>query len=146
MSKIFIFHFQPIELYPPIQNLLKVLESNTSNNQFYIFSTKGSFKELDHFKTADKNIKIIRLGASGGKMKLIARVLNYIKFYAVSLIYLLKYWPTKVLYYETISSFTPYLYKRFFNKKSAILIHYNEYTSPKEYQEGMQLTKLFHKY
>ena len=133
-------------MYPPIQNLIGVLEPNTFNRQFYIFSTKGSFKQLALFKTSNKNIKIIRLGTSGANMNKIVRAINYIKFYVISLIYFLFHWPQTVLYYETLSSFTPYLYKRFFNRKSNVLIHYHEYTSPKEYQEGMMLTKLFHKY
>ena len=146
MNKVFIIHYQPIELYPPIQNFIRVLEGCNPNSKFYILSTKGLFNELDLLKSNNLNIKIIRLGISGTKMNKIKRGINYLKFYAGSMFYLLKNWPNKILYYETLSSLTPYLYNRYFNKKSNVYIHYHEYTSPQEYQKGMLLTKLFHEY
>ena len=50
------------------------------------------------------------------------------------------------MYYETISSLPAYLYKRFFNKKAELYIHYHEYTTPAEYKNGMKLSRLFHGY
>ncbi len=50
------------------------------------------------------------------------------------------------MYYETISSLPAYLYKRFFNKKAELYIHYHEYITPAEYGNGMKLTKLLHKF
>ena len=146
MNKIFIVHYQPLELYPPIQNLIRVFEKASLENQFYILTTNGSYKELDLFKTDNKNINIIRLSDSVRKMDSLRRGKNYLKFYAGSLLFLLKKWPNKILYFETLSSFAPYLYKRFFNKKCLIYIHYHEYTSKVEYEKGMMLTKLFHIY
>ena len=51
----------------------------------------------------------------------------------------------RLLYFETISSYPAYLYKRFINPGSEVLIHYHEYTSLQEYASGMKLTRYFHK-
>ncbi len=84
------------------------------------------------------------MGRSGPDIGKVSRMLNYVSFYLGSTWYLLMKRPTTILYYETISSFPAYCYKRFFAPRTKIMIHYHEYTSPKEYQQGMWLTRYFH--
>ncbi len=53
--------------------------------------------------------------------------------------------PSRILYFETLSSFPVYCYKRFIRSEAEVFIHYHEYTSPLEYECGMKLTRYFHR-
>ena len=131
-------------MYPPVQNFIQVLEKDQPPVNIYVFTTKGVRSKLKLFETGNKKIRIIRMGKSGVGMNMLRRLWNYCFFFTGSFFYLLIKRPKRILYYETISSFPVWLYRRFINKKTAILIHYHEYTSPQEYQSGMWLTKVFH--
>lgn len=92
----------------------------------------------------DPNIKIIRLGRSGNNLNVFERYIGYLVFYVGTLLGLVTNLPRKILYYETISFFPVYLYKRFIKKSAGIWAHYHEYTTPKEYEKGMLLSRKFH--
>ena len=115
MNEVFILHFSPLELYPPVQKI---------------------------YHNA-RNIQIVRLGASGQNLNIIKRYWSYFLFNTVSLLYILIKRPRSILYYETISSYPAYLYKRFFNSKARIFIHFHEYSSPEDYNNGMRLNRFF---
>lgn len=53
--------------------------------------------------------------------------------------------PGTIFYYETISSFPALLYKKYFSGNVKLFAHYHEYTSLKEYENDMRLTRWFHK-
>ena len=55
LKKIVIIHFQPVELYPPIQNLINFLESETTEHEISVITTSSKNK-MPQFQT--KNIKI----------------------------------------------------------------------------------------
>lgn len=75
----------------------------------------------------------------------IFRLWNYSKFYSVSLVGLIKLRYQCVMYFEILSSFSALLYKTFIGPSCEIFAHYHEYTSPKEYEEGVLLNNYFHK-
>ncbi len=142
MKPIVILHFQPLELYPPIQNLLNELSDKSTENVI-VFTTWSSEKLTPlHF---EGRIRIIRLGRSGKRVETWQRFLGYFFFYIGATFILLLKRPAKVLYFETLSSFPVYLYKRFVNRSCEVFIHYHEYTSPREFTQGMFLTRHFHK-
>src|ERR1700677_3348901 len=143
MSKIAIFHFGPLELYPPIQNLIRLLESKNDGKKIYVFTTRTNIDILKEFNSDSEKIKIIHLGISGQKLGKVKRYSSYIFFYLGSLAYCIVKKPTTILYYETISSYPAYLYKRFLNSKARLFIHYHEYTSLTEYANGMLLSRYF---
>lgn len=136
-----IIHFAPLELYPPIQNLLSELAKKGAKN-LYVISTRAKTDPI--FTLESEAIKIVRFGYSGMKTNSLIRLLNYAYFYIAGLGLLLYRWPNRILYYETLSSLPVYLFKRFFNRACEVLIHYHEYTSPQEYAEGMKLSEAFH--
>lgn len=72
------------------------------------------------------------------------RFLGYLYFNFVTFISLLVQRPQVILYYETYSSFPPYLLHRFFGVKSRIFAHYHEYISPAQYKTEMKLFRVFH--
>lgn len=143
MSGLAIIHFQPLELYPPVQNLLQFLESYPAEYKLEVYSNSGD-NQLRLFSSGLSNIRIVRIGKTYNGMKALNRYYNYLLFNIGCLFRLIRLKPDKVFYYETISSFPAFLYKRFFNSKTELLMHYHEYTSPKEYKNGMKLVKLFH--
>jgi hypothetical protein len=141
VNKIVIIHFAPIELYPPAQNLLHELSKKTLPIYFITTSSPAGPRT---FALRSSNTRILRFGRSDQKMHALSRYLNYIFFYTRSLLFLLSTRPSKVLYFETLSSFPAYLYKKYFKKDAEIYIHYHEYTSPEEYKHGMTLGTYFH--
>jgi len=143
MSRVAIIHFQPLELYPPVQNLLQFLESYPVEKKLVVYSNSGD-NQLRLFSSGLSNIRIVRIGKTYNGMKALNRYYNYLLFNIGCLSRLIRLKPEKVFYYETISSFPAFLYKRFFNSKVEVLVHYHEYTSPAEYNSGMKLVKLFH--
>lgn len=142
----FIIHFSPLELYPPVQNLIRVLENANVHQPILILTSKWSQSSLDEFESRKKHIEIKRLGKSGPGLSKMGRVVNYISFYGGCLFYLLARRPKVLLYFETLSSFPAYIYKKIINRESVILAHYHEYTSVSEYESGMLMVRWFHKF
>jgi hypothetical protein len=113
--------------------------------QITVLTTTGMYKQLQEFQPHHRAINIQRMGRSGPGIGKVSRLLSYGSFYLGAVWQLLMKQPVTVLYYETISSFPAYFYKRFIAPRAKIMIHYHEYTSPAEYRQGMWLTKYFHK-
>ncbi len=138
-ARLVIIHFQPIEYYPPIQNLLSViLNSNIQKEILIISTTQYKFNE---FNLNSNAIKILRINVQSSNR--VIRLFKHLKFYILSLLKLICIMPSKVLYFESISAFPAIIYKLLF-KKTELLAHYHEYTTPEEYQLGMQLVKWSH--
>ncbi|MGI8582083.1 MAG: hypothetical protein ACR2KX_07800 [Chitinophagaceae bacterium] len=144
MSKIIVLHFSPLELYPPVQNFLRFFVGKLQGHNIIVLTTGTTVSVLKQFESASDHVSIKRLGQSGQKLNLFKRYLSYFFFNIGSLVYLLLQRPKNIMYYETISSYPVYLYKRFFNSKAKVFIHYHEYTSPQEYNSGMKLTRFFY--
>ena len=128
-----------------MQNFLDVLANTRPAAEIYVFTTKAFRGKQGPYLVTGKKIHILRLGVSGSGMNPISRFWNYGVFFMGTFFYLVAKKPVRILYYETISSFPAWLYRKFFNKETEVLIHYHEYTSPEEYQAGMRLTWFFHK-
>lgn len=136
-------HFNPVEWYPPFMTALKYLESNELFDSVYAYSTKpipGSY----YFQRKSNHVKIYRFGWTGPLASLGKRLFTYLIFNTAVLVSLIRKKPDVVLYYETISCFAPIIYKRFFNSKAKLQVHYHEYMTKFEYAGGMKLVKFFH--
>lgn len=144
MVRLAIVHFSPLELYPPLQNVLLELEKRADNFEVLVLTT-SSTADLSVFRIRSPKIKILRLGKFARETGMIARLLNYLYFYSASLVKLWIHRPRRILYFETLSSFPVYLYKKFIRPCVAVLIHYHEYTSKDEYRTGMKLARYFHR-
>jgi hypothetical protein len=143
MKSIVIVHFLPIELYPPVQNLLNELQKK-SGVQILVFTT-NPIEKLSLIQLDKKKVKIIRMGVIGKQVKPWKRYLSYLYFNFYTTISMIWKRPNKVLYFETLSAYPVFLYKTIFNKRSDIFIHYHEYVSIPDYNNGMFLAKYFHK-
>ena len=135
-TKLFIFHFQPLENYPPIQNLLRFFYNHDLDDKVQCISTNGSL-EIESF-----GVNVKRLGNSQlGRFRLLW---SYLYFNLYSLIILIKIRPKNIMYYETYSCFPAFIYKNIINKKAGLYIHFHEYTTITEYSNGGFVNKFFH--
>jgi hypothetical protein len=142
MIKIVIVHFQPLEKYPPVVNMIRYIAGLQRHDlELHVISTQASNEKK---QLEVNNIIIHRIGKLSEELNRIERLLFYIRFQtkALSLLRALK--PQKVLYYETLSAGAPFVYKKYHNKECEIFIHYHEYTSPSEYKQGMVVGRLLH--
>ncbi|WP_179333437.1 glycosyltransferase family protein [Winogradskyella costae] len=140
-SKIVVFHYYPIEGYPPVQNLLN-LKRFQEKVSLTCMTTKGNH----NYNYKNPYIKIIYLGNSDatGKFKSLKRYFSYLLFNIVGFISLLYKRPSSIIYYETISAFPALLYKYIF-PSTQLYVLYHEYTSKEEYLKGPSLVRMIHK-
>lgn len=137
--QVFIFHFRPIEHYPPIQNLLKQLNKSEKVKKIYCFSTKSSsFISIDF----GSKVKVLRLGKVGGKK--IHLWMSYVFYNIYSILQLWVKRPNHLMFFETLSAYPVYFYKRYVNSKAIVYIHYHEYTSPNEYTSASKIERYIH--
>ena len=137
-----IIHFQPLEWYPPVVNLLRLIAQEHKDRKVIVYTTRPPG---DLFVTTGKNIIIRRLAPLSQKMGAMTRYAAYLSFYWRCSFSLLLLQPSSLLYFETLSSFPAWVYKKLSGRRSRLLIHYHEYTSPAEYASGMRLGRYFHK-
>jgi hypothetical protein len=138
-DRFFIIHFQPLERYPPIINLIDYLGKNAVEDIVVISTLNQKGGLLHRYQNSSKNIEIKRTPAIVPTS--IFRIFNYFFFNLSSLYLLIKYKPKSVLYFETISSWPAILYKKLRGNKVKLLVHYHEYTSLMEYSHNMRLIK-----
>ena len=144
-NRIAIIHFSPLELYPPVQNLLRLLEQKNENERIWVLTTQTVLKDIDIFTIDPAKIKLLRVGWSGQGVGLCKRYFTYTAFNILSVLCLLFNGVNKVLYFETLSAYPAWFYKRFLKRRAELFIHYHEYNSPEEYKKGMRLVRYFHK-
>jgi hypothetical protein len=145
MRRLAILHFNPLELYPPVMNLLRFLAQQPEPAwEIRVYSTQTEEKVPD-FETPGPAIRIIRKGKLKAARSSPGRYGHYAYYYMSVSWDLLRWRPDTVLSIETLSFFPAYCYKQFISRRSGLMIHYHEYTSIPDYQHGMVLNKWFHR-
>jgi len=166
-KKVAIIHFQPLEYYPPITNLInyiagkhiedfsyvKVFSCNNvkGRNKYQVLSIKyqdnggeskrkpNSILNIHHSSFIIKRSPFPKENDNG-----IVRLLKYLHFNLFTLIGLITFRPIILLYYESYSVWPAFVYTRYFNRKCRIFIHNHEYESKKEYEDMMKSVKYYH--
>ncbi len=134
-----IFHFQPIERYPPAVNFIRVLAARANSEKIHVITNSAG----NTINIPGVHIhRIANLNPNLGKL---TRILLYLRYILAGLRILIRLKPDSVLYYETISAGAPCIYKKWINRRSRLFIHYHEYTSEIEYKGGMVLTRWLHR-
>jgi hypothetical protein len=142
MTKLFIIHFQPLEMYPPVMNLIRYISGQLNDNvEIHVVST---IAHQDKKLLEAKGIYIHRIGKWNKQWSRLQRIFFYIRFNRKTLGLLRKYKPARILYYETLSAGAACLYKKLINPQCGLYVHYHEYTSPEEYKNGMFLNQWLH--
>lgn len=149
MPKLAILHFNPLELYPPAMNLVRHLAQTLGPDMEITVYTRATEEELPEFGQVDASsgagsVRVVRGGIQKAHQHPLLRLLGYVSFYAKATIGLLLRRPHTVLAIETLSFLPACVYKRWFNRKSALLIHYHEYISAPEYRNNMKLQRWMH--
>lgn len=141
MKKLTIIHYFPIEYFPPVLNLLNYLPPNLTNQKVSVFTCYNSRNRIPY---QNISINVKRFTSPCASDNSILRIFKYFQFFISTLLSIVIERPETILYYESISAWPAYIYKRYFNRKSLIFIHYHEYASPEWYEKYMKLVKKFH--
>jgi hypothetical protein len=128
-KKIAIIHFQPIELYPPVMNMIRFLEEKKIAISG-IYTTTTSRKISKVFST---EAKVFRLGKE--QEIGLKRYLQYLKFNVLSIFSLFMSRPSIIIVYEYYSVIPAFVYTTLF-RKSVSAIHFHEYLSKEEIKKG----------
>ena len=142
--RVVIFHFNPIEKFPPVMNLIRLLETKLPGNVHLVVFTTRATVRTELFQSTNKQVKIKRFGLNTIHMNALLRYFNYLRYFLGSLAYCLFSKPDKFFYYESMSALVPLLLKKFIFKKAPLFIHYHEYMSALDYKH-MYLSGLFHR-
>jgi hypothetical protein len=141
-NRIYVFHFSPLELFPPAMNFLNCLgDSIDDETEVIIYTTRDS-RQKTIYKPASEKIRVQRIARFTLGLSFPNRIIQYLKYHLLSFFRTVGARSKKLIYFETISSFTPYLLCKW-NKKASLFIHYHEYMNPEEYK-GMWLNEVFH--
>lgn len=138
-NNIFIIHFSPIEDYPPAMNLLKIIAVSSEKFKIKIFTTK-SLKSKPY---QINNIEIKRR-KNPSNLNRMLRFFFYLYFHFTVFFELLSSKPSRIFYYETLSSLAPIIYCWLKGWRVDLHIHYHEYATPEEYRNGMLTGRFFH--
>lgn len=139
MRTITIIHYLPISYYPPAMNLVDIIENAA---EVEVVSTKPNNGMLRYMPNKAKLFTPIMCKGKGPS---ILRLFKYIWFSFFCIIKLIQVRPKTVMYYESVSAFPVFIYKRFVNKKADIYVHYHEYSSEDEYNlPGRRLFAMNH--
>lgn len=141
-KKIAIVHFNIVEKYPPVINLIRYLSVTIKAAGIVIFTT-GSGKLFWHLDLPKVTINRVVLWKDS--LSRIMRVWKYGLFNLKTLFQLIRMKPDVIIYYETLSAFAPLFYKKWINSQVPVFVHYHEYMSPEEYSKGMILVRRLHK-
>jgi hypothetical protein len=142
MRKLCIVHFVELEKFPPAINLIRYLASRRESNfSIDVLTTTSNENRVP----AIEGVTIHSLVKWKQQMSKIGRAWQYAWFNLRAFVSLIRIRPDVILYYESLSSGPPLLYKKFVNRSVEIYVHYHEYTSPQEYESGMLLNRWLHK-
>lgn len=130
MIKIVVIHFQPIEYYPPVLNLVRTIGAKIDEVNIDVLTTEPD--RLNSFFEADKSV-IHRLTKFDGVQRKWARKWRIIKFYFSCFFKLTSINPHKIVAYET-NSILPGLLFKIIKRNVSLYLHLHEYTDKKQLQ------------
>lgn len=125
-SKVAIIHYLPLEFYPPVTNLLELLDEN-SGIKYIVCSTYDN-KGRDSFQNNKYN-KIYRSPSVGLRDISIKKLIKILYFSISTCFRLLFFKPDKILYYESYSALPAFLFYLFPYRKAELFIHFHEFFS-----------------
>lgn len=132
MKKVFIFHFNPVERYPPTMNLIEYLKQHGFTP---IIFTTGSSKSLQTFSQG----LIYRAKEIQPNKSAFVKMFYYFYYFGFSFLKCVFQNPKNIIYFETTSSLSPILIKYTLGKRVNLLIHYHEYMTKEEYKRSKVL-------
>lgn len=139
-TKVLVLHWFPIEQFPPAQNLLNVLGSE-SGIEVVCCTTR---KQQDHTPFVNEAIRIERSMFPSRETHAFLRALRFLIFPWLCLATALRNPPSVLIYYEPHSAFAAWLCL-LLNPRCRLIIHYHEYREQKHFRDrGNCLARLGH--
>lgn len=129
MNKLTIMHYLPVSFYPPAMNLVDMIEDKVDVQLISTLPDKGKLNYRS--QKTEINNPVCCNDKDGSFL----RLFKYEWYVLSCLLKLISRKPDAVMYYESISALPVYLYKRYFNRKVKVYIHYHEYSSEEDYLE-----------
>jgi len=122
-------------------NLLNVLDEDIDFRSL-VFSSYNAL-EKPNFKL--KNIPIHRTVYPANASNFILKLWYLFISITVPVFRMLVFKPDVLMYFEPHSAFSVYIYKKFFNRKVRVFIHYHEYYAKEEFKaSGMASVNFYH--
>jgi hypothetical protein len=138
VRKLAVVHWAPVEMYPPVMNLIRYF-AKANGWEVTVYTTENGYS-LPVF-SAD-GVRVVR-SANPSNTNRVTASARYLAFYLSASTRLLRNRPQIVLYFEPQSSF-PVTIARLF-RRFELFIHHHEYHTQAEFRErGMRLARLFH--
>jgi hypothetical protein len=134
-NKLTIVHFQPVEGYPPVMNVINSMVVESFETQIISTQHRGG----DWF--VNSNSEVLRIGKSYGSV--INRCLCYLQFAIIGFWKLLEFKPKAILIYESYSVLPVFLYSIICPKVN-LLIHYHEFVSKDEMRSASAYSKFLY--
>lgn len=140
--RVAIVHALPLELYPPVTNLLDCLGTHgglacevfTSHNRAGRPAYVSRHARIHRFPS-------LRTGAGP-----LARLWTPLRFTLGTTRALIRFRPDAILYYEPHSAMPVFLYSRYVDPGARLLIHHHEYYEPDQFENpGMRIVKASHR-
>lgn len=139
MIRLAIVHWMPVEMYPPLINLLRCFAD--SNKFEVVLHTTANPRVSEVYR--HPGVVIRRSPTAVGK-GLVRRVWHYVSFNIGTFLRLLSGRPDVILYVEPASAFPVWLHSQV-RRRVPLFIHHHEYHSPDQFlRPGMRLIRLFH--
>jgi hypothetical protein len=139
LRKLAIVHSSPIEMYPPVMNLIRYF-ATSGRWAITVHTTENTFS-LPEFVADGVNVIRRESPSIANRARATSR---YLAFHFSTSAQLILGDPDVVLYFEPQSSF-PVAMSRMF-RRFKLFIHHHEYHAPGEFRNrGMRLPRLFHK-
>lgn len=140
--KIAIVHTLPLEYYPPVTNLLDIL-AQKKDMQVLVISTNNSKKRKTY---GQQGIRLHRTAYPAYVKGLFRKLLAFAEMILSPLVWLIRFRPDVLMYYEPHSAYPVYLYKRYIRPSVRLFIHYHEYYTPEEFKAPhMKMVEFFHR-
>lgn len=134
MKKVAIIHFQPIEYFPPVKNLIDCVVSQ-KNRQLVVCSTQNKHRRKNWF-TGTQNVRINRVCLGTNRNILSKKILFHAAFLLQTLKILIHFKPDTLLYCGSEGAIPTFIYLLFCKKNLRLAIHYHEYSTRQWYQHG----------
>ena len=138
--KLAVVHWSPVELYPPVLNLLRRLLA-IGSGEVTVHTTRD---HLGQPVFAAAGLRVHRTFSPTGHGAF-ARAFAYAWFQVATLVQLLLQRPQAILYVEPSSAFPVWLHS-WLRPRIPVFIHHHEYHSPDQFlRSGMRLIRWFHR-
>lgn len=141
MRRLALFHYNPIELFPPALNMIRYL-SEDKDMVIQVYTTHPPTR-IALFSTKDyPGVEVTRIGKDNSDLPLWRRLFSYCWFHFYALLHVLWFRADVVYYIESFSAVIPLLLKRFLKRRIGLCIHYHEYMSPADYSRSFMLRNI----